>query len=117
MLSALNRDFLEAICRYLGIATRIRDSAEFQLADGKSERLADLSRQLGADEYVSGPAARGYLDEQVFTELGMRVSWFDYSGYPEYPQLWEGFEHGVTVLDLLFNCGREAPRYMKFVSR
>ena len=44
---------------------------------------------------------------------GIRVSWFDYSGYPEYPQLWGPFAHEVSVVDLLFNTGREAPRYMR----
>lgn len=116
-LSALNRDLLELLCGYLGIRTRLRDSGEFALADGKSERLADLCRQLGATEYVSGPAARDYLDETAFTALGIGVRWFDYSGYPAYPQLWGEFQHGVTILDLLFNCGREAPHYMKFVPR
>ena len=33
-----------------------------------------------------------------------------YEGYPEYPQLYGGFEHAVTALDLLFNTGPEAPR-------
>jgi hypothetical protein len=117
LLTGLNRTFLDAICAYLGIHTRIRDSSEFTLADGKTERLADLCRQLGADEYVSGPAARDYLDESVFQRLGMTVSWFDYSGYPEYKQLWGDFTHNVSVLDLLFNCGRKAPHYMKFVGR
>ena len=37
----------------------------------------------------------------------------DYSGYPEYPQLHPPFEHAVTVLDLIFNTGPDAPRYMK----
>jgi hypothetical protein len=37
----------------------------------------------------------------------------DYSGYPEYAQLYPPFEHAVTVLDLLFHIGPDAPRYMK----
>ena len=117
LLTVLNRTFLDAVCAYLGIRTPIRDSSEFTLADGKSERLADLCQQLGADEYVSGPAAKDYLDESVFQRLGMTVSWFDYSGYPEYPQLWGDFTHYVSVLDLMFNCGREASRYMQFVGQ
>lgn len=36
-----------------------------------------------------------------------------YQGYPEYPQLQGGFEHGVTAPDLLFNTGADAPRYPK----
>lgn len=115
MLSKLNRALLAAVCNYLGISTVIRDSHEFVLAEGKSERLADLCTQLGAGEYVSGPSARGYLDPGCFADKGIRVSWFDYSGYPVYPQLWGDFVHEVSVLDLLFNCGPESPKYMKAV--
>ena len=61
------------------------------------------------------PAARDYLDEAVFRQLGLQVRWFDYAGYPPYPQLWGEFTHGVTILDLLFNCGRDAPRFMRHV--
>ncbi len=114
-ISQLNRRFIEAICSYLGITTTITNSWNYTLLDGKSERLADLCRQAGADEYVSGPAAKDYIDSAAFTDCGLRLTWFDYAGYPEYPQLWGEFTHGVSILDLLFNCGRDAGRYMRCV--
>ena len=114
-LSTLNRRLLEAVCAYLGIETRITSCSDYALSDGKTERLADLCVQAGADEYISGPAARDYVDEAVFAERGVALRWFDYAGYPEYPQLWGEFAHGVTVLDLLFNCGKEAPAFMRYV--
>lgn len=112
-LSALNRSLIEAICGYLGIGTTIRSSWEYTLIAGQSDRLADLCVQAGATEYVSGPAAREYLEAPAFTGRAIKLTWFDYSGYAEYPQLWGAFVHGVTILDLLFNCGREGSRYMK----
>jgi len=114
-LSELNRVLIETVCRYLGIATPIRASDELALAGDRSQRLANLCAALGAGEYVSGPSAKAYLDEAEFTRRGMTVRWFDYDGYPEYPQLWGPFEHRVTILDLLFNCGPDAPRYMRHV--
>ncbi|MGW7773359.1 WbqC family protein [Pseudomonas machongensis] len=116
-LSILNHRLLQAICTYLGIATRISHSWDFRLGEGKSERLVDLCKQAGATDYVSGPAARDYLDESLFREQGISVHWFDYSGYPAYPQQWGEFVHGVTVLDLLFNCGPTTAEYMRFVNR
>ena len=113
-LSQLNRELLQAICGYLGITTRLRDSRDFVLADGKTERLADLCAQVGATEYISGPAAKDYVDEGVFAARNIALHWFDYAGYPSYPQLWGDFAHGVSIVDLLFNCGRESHRYMKF---
>ena len=113
-LSALNRSFIEQICRYLKISTKISNSWDYDLADGKSERLANICMQAGATEYVSGPAARDYLEPDVFGNLGMRVTWFDYAEYPEYPQLWGGgFVHSVSVVDLLFNCGHKSPQFMR----
>jgi hypothetical protein len=114
-LSQLNRRFLEVICQYLDIKTRFSNSWDYNLIDGKSQRLADLCAQARGTEYISGPAAIDYIDERVFFDRGIKLTWFDYSGYPEYSQLWGNFIHGVSVLDLLFNCGKESPRFMRYV--
>ena len=115
-ISRLNRSLIEAVCQYLSIRTTISNSWDYNLCDGKTERLADLCVQAGGTEYISGPAAKDYVDEAVFVDKGIQLTWFDYAGYPEYPQLWPPFAHGVTILDLLFNCGKEAPRYMRYVA-
>lgn len=116
-LSSLNRSMIEAVAAFLGIRTKISNSWDYALSEGKTQRLVDLCKQIGATEYVSGPAARDYIDEQAFAEQGIKLTWFDYSGYPEYSQLWGGFVHGVSILDLLFNCGPDSPKYMKYVDR
>lgn len=117
LLSELNRNFLELICRYLGINTKITDSSDYQIIEGKTERLADLCAQAKGTEYISGPSARDYIDEKVFSSCGIQLSWFSYSGYPEYNQLWGKFDHGVSILDLLFNCGKESPKFMKHLPK
>jgi hypothetical protein len=112
-LSPLNRRFIEAICAYLDIRTVISNSRDYTLADGKTERLANICAQAQGEAYISGPAARDYIDESLFMDRGIDLVWFEYSGYPEYPQLWGDFIHGVSILDLLFNCGKDAHRHMK----
>ena len=112
-LSGLNRILIETICTYLGINTTISNSWDFAAMGDKNERLVSLCKQASASEYISGPAAKNYLDEELFAQAGIKVTWFDYSGYPEYPQLWGDFEHHVTVLDVLFNCGPDSLHYMK----
>ena len=114
-LSLVNFELIRIINSVLGIGTKISWSTDYQLIDGKSERLVDLVRQAGGNEYLSGPAAKVYLDEQLFNDAGIKVSWMDYSGYPEYHQLYPPFEHGVTVLDLIFNEGPAALIKMKQV--
>ena len=116
-ISVLNRRLIEQVCFYLGIKTIITRSWDYTLAEGKTERLAELCRQAGGTEYISGLAAKDYVEEQVFTDLNIKLTWFDYAGYPEYPQQWGGFVHSVTILDLLFNCGPDAHQYMRYVKR
>lgn len=112
-LSELNQFLIKTISsEFLGIKTEFRDSREFCLTRKKGDRLLDLLQQTAATLYVSGPSARDYLDEQRFTEAGIELVYKDYSGYPEYPQLFPPFEHQVSILDVLFNCGPEAPYYI-----
>lgn len=62
-LSQLNRRMLEAICQYLDIKTKITNSADYSLIEGKVERIVQLCSQAGASEYISGPMAKNYIEE------------------------------------------------------
>lgn len=112
-LSEVNYHFLQGINQLMGIKTQLRWSSDFALRDGKSERLLGLCKDLNATTYISGPAAKDYLDENLFIKESVFVEWMDYSNYAEYPQLFPPFEHGVTILDLIFNTGPSAKTYMK----
>lgn len=113
LLSKINYRFLSAICGELGITTELSWSMDYSATGYRTERLVSLCEQAGATEYVSGPAAKAYFDEKRFARAGIAVSWFDYSGYPEYRQLHPPFEHSVSVVDLLLNEGQAARSFMK----
>lgn len=112
-LSQINYSFLTAICRILGINTKITWSMGYRLLDEKTERLVDVCKQAGGNVYLSGPAAKEYLNEESFQREGIELRFMDYSGYPAYQQLYPPFEPGVSIIDLIFNEGPEAARYMK----
>ena len=112
-LSQINYLFLKTIAGMLGITTHFRWSSEFDLKGDKSEKLLHICRDLQATHYISGPAAKGYLDEDLFRKNEIDVLWMDYSGYPEYPQLYGPFDHHVSILDLIFNTGPNAASYLK----
>ena len=115
-LSDLNRTFMDAICSYLNIKTKISTSSDYDITGDKTQRLANLCKQVLATEYISGPAAKDYIDEGVFNLLGMKLTWFDYRGYRPYPQLWGDFTNEVSILDLLFNCGKNTSKFMKHIN-
>jgi len=113
LLSQINYRFIIAICQILGIRTTISRSMDYNLVGDKTDRLVHLCKQAGATAYVSGPSAKAYLDEDVFRNEGIAVAYIDYSGYPEYRQLYPPFEPNVTIIDLIFNEGPSATGYMK----
>ncbi len=112
-LSLINFRFLSAINNILSIKTPIYFSSDFRLVEGKTERLVDLCIQRKATDYYTGPAAKNYIDEEMFAASGIKVHYLDYSGYLEYSQLYPPFTHNVSVLDLLLNTGNEAYKFMK----
>jgi hypothetical protein len=112
-LSEINQRFLEKICGLLEINTRFVQSSVLDLQGERTEKLVNVCRMFGADTYLTGPAARNYLNEDLFRAHGIRVEWMNYEGYPEYTQLFPPFEHAVSILDLIFNEGPEARNYMK----
>jgi len=112
-LSELNQFLITHIAReWLQLGAEFRDSREFDLTERKAERVLQLLGRTGATHYLSGPAAKAYLDEASFARAGTALEWMTYGPYLEYPQLYPPFEHEVTVLDLLFHTGPDARRYI-----
>ena len=111
-LSQVNYKFLRTICTILGIKTKISWSMDYTIIEDRTKRLVNLCQQARATEYISGPSAKGYLQPELFSKTGIKLSFIDYSGYPEYNQLFPPFEHQVTILDLIFNQGSNASNYM-----
>lgn len=112
-LSQLNRFLIETIARdFLGVRTEFRRAQDYAAEGRNEDRVLNLLRALGARRYVSGPAARAYLHPERFAQAGIELEWKDYAGYPEYPQLHGEFEHAVSILDLLFQAGPDAARYI-----
>jgi hypothetical protein len=112
-LSELNHYMIMTIARnFLGITTKFRDSREFPLEGARHDRLMDLLKKAGADCYYSGPSAKAYIEPSVFHDASIKLVYKDYSNYPEYRQPFPPFDHYVSVLDLLFNTGPDAPWYI-----
>lgn len=112
-LSELNQFLTRNISsQFLGIKTEFGDSREYGLNTNKLDRLLELLKKSQANLYLSGPSAKSYIDDNKFQEADIVLVYKDYAGYPEYPQLFPPFEHAVSILDLLFNCGQDAPYYI-----
>lgn len=112
-LSELNQTLTTRIAgELLGIKTRFTDSRQYAAEGVRTQRLISLVSQCGGTHYLSGPSARAYMEPEAFARHGMTLAYKDYSDYPEYPQTYPPFDHGVSILDLLFNVGPAAPDYI-----
>ena len=112
-LSQINFEIINIINRIFEIDTPVLWSHTYTSDGHKSDKLLGICLQASATHYLSGPAAKCYLDEALFKRYGVEVLWMDYMGYPEYSQSYPPFEHGVSVIDLIFNEGPSAQKYMK----
>ena len=113
-LSAINRIFLQHLAPLLGIDTAFADSTDIaRTTQDPAARLVEICQGFGATRYLSGPAAKSYIDPDLFRDAGIALEYADYTGYPEYPQRTEAFEHGVSAIDLLMNVGRDARGHLK----
>jgi len=111
-LSELNHYTIKEICKLLGIKTEFLLSSDFELQGKKTDRLISLLKQIDAEYFLTGPKAKEYIEEQKFVEAGIELRYKDYSGYPEYNQLWGKFDHNVSIIDVLLNCGEKSPYYI-----
>lgn len=111
-ISSLNNVLIKWLCGCLDIRTPIRFSHEYASSGSKTERLVGILKAVGASQYLSGKSASAYLDLDRFRQLGIGLRYKTYN-YDPYPQLHGQFQGGVTVLDLLFNCGTGARRFLK----
>ncbi len=111
-LSSINFLFLSALMGLLGFSTRITWSMDYHAQGHKTERLLDILQKAEATDYLSGPLAKDYIEKEKFDEAEIALQWMNYSSYPEYPQLYPPFEHGVSIMDMLFMLGPNAPKYI-----
>jgi len=103
-LSDLNIYATELICKLLSIKTKFLRSSDLNVIGSNEDKLISIVERLGAKEYVSGPSAVQYISEKKWIEKGIKIIYKTYD-YPEYNQLWNGFFHDVSIIDLLFNKG------------
>jgi hypothetical protein len=96
------------LAELIGISgTEFVRSSTLGAEGAKSERLLDVLAKVGADHYISGPAARDYIEEELFAEHGVSLEYVDYE-YEPYEQLHPPYDPQVSLIDLIFMQGPAA---------
>ncbi len=103
---------IEWLNRVIGIDTPLILACDLEVRGEKSERLLNICKKLGADEYYSGAAARHYLDVGMFDKAGIEVYYQEYV-HPTYPQLHGEFISHLSALDLVMIAAPETLRIIR----
>lgn len=113
-LSVMNQYIIKFISlEILKFDVKFMNSIEFNLTEKKGDRVLELLKKINAKYYLSGPAAKDYLNTDLFKLNDIEIEWMDYSNYKEYPQLFPPFDHNVSIIDMLMNLGPDLKKFMK----
>lgn len=112
MLSEMNIYMTQYIASLLGIKTEFLNSKNIPSNGSKDDKLIEICKCVGATHYLSGPAAKDYIHPEKFASNNLGLSYICYDAYPPYKQLHGEYNPYVTVLDVLFNCGKSSPEYI-----
>ena len=115
LLSKINYNFIISINKILGIETKISFSSDYNYSHktGDIDSIIELIKSTKSNLFYNGPTAKQYMTKEMFSKHDIILKWIDYSDYIEYTQQYPPFEHGVSILDLIFNEGENAIKYMK----
>ena len=103
----LDVTLLDTFQNLLGLHdTEFRYSSELDVTGQKTDLLIDILDSLGADEYISGPTAKDYIQREQFNEKGIELYWHEFD-HPDYSQPHGEFVSHLTILDSLFSMGEE----------
>lgn len=93
---------VEMLADGLGITTPTVRSSALAAGGARTDRLVAICRELGATRYLSGAAARAYLEPRAFADAGIELLMQDYE-HPTYRQLHGDFVPYLSALDLVAN--------------
>jgi WbqC-like protein family len=113
-LTDINELFLRGLLELIELPTRLTRGEEVpRMATTANGRLIEICQAKGASIYVTGPAAKAYIDPEQFAEAGIALLYANYAGYPPYEQGTEAFDNHVSLVDTLYRCGPETRGHLK----
>jgi hypothetical protein len=106
-LADLDEALIRHLAEQLGIKTKIIRSSDLHIDGGRIEKIIGTCKAVGADALYDGEASENFIDKQQFRNEGVEVE-FQHYDHPEYRQVYQPFISYMSVVDLLFNCGKNS---------
>ncbi|WP_440650519.1 WbqC family protein [Candidatus Pelagibacter sp. HIMB1495] len=112
-LAELNKELILQICKNLDIKTNISNDSNFKLSSKKSDYLKDICLIKNCSNYISTLGAKNYFgDIKYIPNTKIKIDYFDFRD-EEYFQKSEKFISRLSIIDLVFNLGPDALKYLR----
>lgn len=107
-IAKLNIHVVKRLAAILGIETPLFVASGMGVfPENPDERLIAIARHFGADAYLAGSGGHDYMDLEKYRKASVDVIFQEYQ-HPVYNQLYGDFEPFLSVIDLIFNHGKES---------
>ncbi|MEP7145386.1 MAG: WbqC family protein [bacterium] len=112
-LTELNIYLIKGISDFLGInKTEFISLSELNISnDNPTQRLIDICEKVQATDYITGTRAKDYIELPLWKKTEVRLNFFE-PAYPPYPQQYGEFTDDCSIIDLLFNSGKNSGNYI-----
>tara|TARA_B100000767_G_scaffold275531_1_gene313054 strand:- start:20125 stop:20850 length:726 start_codon:yes stop_codon:yes gene_type:complete len=111
MLSDFNENIISKISERIGIQTKFKKSSSLKSKQGtKDNRLVQICSELNAEFYISPKGSFEYIEKNnkygAFLNSNINLVYNDYN-HPIYNQIGDNFISHLSIIDLLFNVGKD----------
>tara|TARA_B100001750_G_C15399753_1_gene541992 strand:+ start:22 stop:708 length:687 start_codon:yes stop_codon:yes gene_type:complete len=116
-LFELNFETLKKTLEWLDIQIEIIKESDLEINSTSTQRLIDICEQVNADTYISGKGLpnKKYIEEDLFKNQNIKLEFQNYSSVSYQQKNVESFIPDLSILDLLFNCGKDSQRIIRNV--
>jgi len=108
-LSDFNISLIKAIVSYLYLNKPLVKSSSLNVKGKSTELLVQILKKVGGGVYLSGFGGAKYQKDKLFKNEGIKLVYYDFT-HPIYRQLWSDFIPNLSIIDLLFNYGKESTK-------
>lgn len=106
----LDLEIINAVNDYLELNRIIIRSSSLGIkSDDPTMRLVKICKHFNADIFYEGASGKNYLEEDEFNKNGIKLRFQNYHCV-EYHQLFGMFVEKLSIIDVLFNCGKKSMR-------
>jgi len=110
-ISKLNETVLKNVCGYLGVKTEIvvfsEMNMEIEQPLAPDEWALNICNALGANKYLNAAGGQSFFDASKYQKNGIDLFFIE-QPLPEYKQLGNEYEPGLSILDvMMFNSPEE----------